>query len=83
MYMQLLEHLFVEFKRYGDSLVAEGVITRNDIEDCRSGKDTVISIGLPAYCILQALFRSAKANSDGLLLSEFSHELPSLLLLMA
>lgn len=70
--LQLLEHLFTECKRYGEALVSEGVITRKDIEDCKSGKSgrTVISIGLPAYAILQALFRSAKANSDGILFSK-------------
>lgn len=69
---KLLEHLFTECKSHGEALVAEGIITHKDIEDCKSGKGgrNVISIGLPAYCILQALFRSAKANSDGLLLSD-------------
>lgn len=69
---KLLDHLFAECKHYGETLVAEGVITYKDIEDCKSGRggDTVISIGLPAYCILKALFRSAKANSEGLLLSD-------------
>lgn len=69
---KLLEHLLAECKRHGETLVTEGVITHKDIEDCRSGKgrNAVISIGLPAYCFLQALLRSAKANSDGLLLSD-------------
>lgn len=69
---ELLEHLLAECKRHGETLVTEGVITHKDIEDCRSGKgrNAVISIGLPAYCFLQALLRSAKANSDGLLLSD-------------
>ena len=42
-----------------------------DIEEAKSGKDNngVVNIGLPAYCVLQMLVRSAKANSQGLLLS--------------
>lgn len=72
-FVQLLEHLFRECKQHGEALVAEGIITHKDVEDCKAGKSdrNIISIGLPAYCILQALLRSAKADSDGLLLSKF------------
>ncbi|KAJ6842628.1 putative membrane protein-like [Iris pallida] len=69
---KLLEELFAECRRCGEDLIAKGVITDTDIEESRkSGKNTsaIINIGLPAYCILQALLRSAKANTDGLLLS--------------
>lgn len=53
-------------------MVSKGVITQKDIEDAKSNRDSgqVISIGLPAYCILQTLIRSAKANSAGLLISK-------------
>lgn len=52
-------------------MVCEGIITSNDIEDAQSGNGSkVISIGLPAFCILETLLRSAKANTSGLLLSE-------------
>ncbi|KAJ4973348.1 hypothetical protein NE237_006522 [Protea cynaroides] len=69
---ELLENLFVECKKHGELLVAEGVIRPEDIEDAKSsvGCSRVVSIGLPAYCILQALQRSAKANCEGLLLSD-------------
>lgn len=68
---QLLESLFKESQRYGELFVSQGLITQQDIEDAKSGKGSrVISIGLPAYCILQALLRSAKANSAGILLSK-------------
>lgn len=51
-------------------MISEGLITRQDIEEAKSGKGSkVISIGLPAYCLLQALLRSANANSTGLLIS--------------
>ena len=51
-------------------MVSEGLITLKDIEDAQSNKDSgsVLSIGLPAYCLLQGLMRSAKANSTGILL---------------
>jgi hypothetical protein len=68
----LLDHLFLECKHRGKDLVAEGVITPKDIEGTKAGKAStgVLNVGLPAYVILKALLRSAKANSDGLILSE-------------
>uniref|UniRef100_A0A0D9ZMA6 Uncharacterized protein n=1 Tax=Oryza glumipatula TaxID=40148 RepID=A0A0D9ZMA6_9ORYZ len=71
---KLLEHLFVECKHQGETLVNEGVITMKDIEETKSGKvgTGVLNVGLPAYVILNALLRSAKANSVGLLLSDGS-----------
>nr|CAH67471.1 H0805A05.1 [Oryza sativa] len=71
---KLLEHLFVECKHEGETLVNEGVITMKDIEETKLGKvgTGVLNVGLPAYVILNALLRSAKANSVGLLLSDGS-----------
>ncbi|XP_031405550.1 uncharacterized membrane protein At3g27390-like isoform X1 [Punica granatum] len=67
--LELLDHVFDEAKRFGESLVSEGLITPQDIEDTRSTKGGgVVSIGLPAYSLYQALLRSAKANSSGILL---------------
>lgn len=68
----MLDHLFAECKHHGETLVSEGVITSKDIEETKSGKvgSGVINVGLPAYVILNALLRSVKANSDGLLLSK-------------
>ncbi|THU70804.1 hypothetical protein C4D60_Mb08t28860 [Musa balbisiana] len=70
--LKLLDHLFSECKRHGEVLVSEGVITREDIQESRSSKggSRIISIGLPAYSILQALLLSAKSNTDGLVLSD-------------
>lgn len=52
-------------------MVSEGLITPKDIEDAKSSKGSrVVSIGLPAYCLLQVILRSAKANSAGILLGE-------------
>lgn len=52
-------------------MVSEGLITLQDIEDAKSSDgNTVISIGLPAYCLLRSLLRSGKANSGGILLSK-------------
>ncbi|CAN6238540.1 unnamed protein product [Urochloa humidicola] len=69
---KLLDLLFIECKHHGKNLVAEGVIAPKDIEGTRAGKVSsgVLNIGLPAYVILKALLRSAKANSDGLVLSD-------------
>ena len=52
-------------------MVSEGLITPKDIEDAKSRKGSrVVSIGLPAYCLLQTLLRSVKANKSGILLSK-------------
>ncbi|XP_006652429.1 uncharacterized membrane protein At3g27390-like isoform X2 [Oryza brachyantha] len=71
---KLLDHLFAECKHQGEDLVNKGVITLKDIEETKSGKvgSGVLNVGLPAYVILNALLRSAKANSVGLLLSDGS-----------
>ncbi|KAK1290743.1 putative membrane protein [Acorus calamus] len=65
--IKLFEQLFVECKHYGESLIAEGMITITDVNECKSGKSGggVISTGLPAYCILQTVLRSVSANSEG------------------
>ncbi|KAL9256335.1 putative membrane protein [Drosera capensis] len=70
--LELFDSLFKECKRHGELMVSEGLISLKDIEDAKSSKDSdsVISIGLPAYCILQSLLRSVKANSLGILLSK-------------
>ncbi|XP_062184509.1 uncharacterized membrane protein At3g27390-like isoform X2 [Phragmites australis] len=70
----LLNHLFAECKLQGEALVNKGVITMKDIEETKSGKvgSGVLNVGLPAYVILNALLRSAKANYNGLILSDVS-----------
>ncbi|RLM66157.1 putative membrane protein [Panicum miliaceum] len=71
---KLLDHLFAECRHQGEELVNKGVITMKDIEETKSGKvgSGVLNVGLPAYVILNALLRSAKANSVGLSLSDDS-----------
>ncbi|KDP46362.1 hypothetical protein JCGZ_10202 [Jatropha curcas] len=72
----LLDGLFKECQQYGEIFLSEGLITPQDIEDAKSNKvGTVVSIGLPAYCLLQAILRSVKANSEGILLSDNVTEL--------
>ncbi|KAG9141986.1 hypothetical protein Leryth_009341 [Lithospermum erythrorhizon] len=70
--LELLDRLFIWCQQYGESMVSEGIISLKDIENAKSNRDTrgVISIGLPAYSILQTLLRSAKSNSAGLILSD-------------
>ncbi|OAY25614.1 uncharacterized membrane protein At3g27390 [Manihot esculenta] len=72
----VLDGLFKECRRHGENFLSEGLITAEDLEDARSKKSgTVVSIGLPAYCLLQALLRSVKSNSEGILLSDNTTEL--------
>ncbi|PKI79115.1 hypothetical protein CRG98_000407, partial [Punica granatum] len=74
----LLDGLFNECQHQGERLVYEGLITSQDIEDAKSGKGTgVLTIGLPAYCLLQSLLNSVKANSVGILLNDGKTELTS------
>ncbi|XP_028778555.1 uncharacterized membrane protein At3g27390 [Neltuma alba] len=69
--LELLDGLFRECHNAGERMVSEGLITRQDIEEAKSGKGSkIISVGFPAYCLLQALIRSAKANSTGILLTD-------------
>ena len=70
--LQLLDDLFKECQRHGEIMVSKGLINLKDMEKTNSKNDSggVISIGLPAYSLLQTLIRSAKTNSAGLLLSE-------------
>lgn len=53
-------------------MISEGLITLEVLEDSKSNKEVggIISIGLPAYCLLQTLLHSVKANSAGILLSK-------------
>ncbi|XP_042483083.1 uncharacterized membrane protein At3g27390-like, partial [Macadamia integrifolia] len=77
--LELLDGLFVECKKHGLVLVAEGLIRPEDIEDSKSstGGSRVLTIGLPAYCILQALLRSANANVEGILLNDNETQITS------
>ncbi|KAF4385831.1 hypothetical protein F8388_010387 [Cannabis sativa] len=69
--LELLDSLFKECRHHGEILFSDGVITLKDVEEARSSKDSrIIGVGLPAYCLLQTLLRSAKSNSVGLLLSD-------------
>ncbi|KAH9792253.1 transmembrane protein [Citrus sinensis] len=76
--LELLERLFKECQHHGEIWVSEGLITAKDIEDAKSNSGSqVVSMGLPAYCLLQALLRSAMANSPGILLSDSVTEITS------
>ncbi|XP_052190953.1 uncharacterized membrane protein At3g27390-like isoform X2 [Diospyros lotus] len=77
--LELLDDLFKECQRHGEIMVSKGLINLRDMEKTNSKKDSggVISIGLPAYSLLQTLIRSAKANSAGLLLRDNVTEITS------
>ncbi|KAL0662477.1 hypothetical protein Bca4012_099314 [Brassica carinata] len=67
----LVEALFEECRKYGETMVTKGIINSKDIEEAKSSKGSqVISIGLPAYSLLNELLRSIKSNSTGLLLGD-------------
>ncbi|XP_022774322.1 uncharacterized membrane protein At3g27390-like isoform X2 [Durio zibethinus] len=69
--LELLAGFFKDCCQQGEKLVSEGLITPEDIEDAKSSKGSrVVSIGLPAYCFLQALLRSVNSNRSGILLSD-------------
>ncbi|XP_004489561.1 uncharacterized membrane protein At3g27390-like isoform X2 [Cicer arietinum] len=68
---ELLDGLCKECLQLGETLVSQGLITHDDIQEAMFGKESrVISIGLPAYCLLQALLRSIKADSPGILITD-------------
>ncbi|KAI3452507.1 hypothetical protein Pfo_009171 [Paulownia fortunei] len=77
--LELADAMFKECQRHGEVMTSEGIITLKDIDDAKNNKDSgrVISIGLPAYCLLQTLLRSAKANATGILLSDNVTEITS------
>ncbi|XVF60143.1 hypothetical protein PTKIN_Ptkin08bG0020200 [Pterospermum kingtungense] len=53
-------------------MVSKGFITPKDIEDAKSIKGSnVVSVGLPAYCRLLAVWCSTNANTSGILFSNF------------
>ncbi|CAA2993552.1 uncharacterized membrane At3g27390 [Olea europaea subsp. europaea] len=70
--LELADSLFEECQRHGEIMVSKGIITLKDIEDAKNkiGSGKVITIGLPAYCIFQALLHSVKSNSTGILLND-------------
>ncbi|XP_026404194.1 uncharacterized membrane protein At3g27390-like isoform X1 [Papaver somniferum] len=74
---ELLDSLFKDCKGQGERLIAEGLITPEDIDESKSRKYGVICLGLPAYCILQALLRSIEANCEGILLRDTNTEINS------
>ncbi|KAK8502844.1 hypothetical protein V6N12_000088 [Hibiscus sabdariffa] len=68
--LELLQALFKECRRHGERMVSERLITSKDIEEAKSSKGSrVVGIGLPAYCLLQALLRSVNDNRSGILLT--------------
>lgn len=74
--LELLDDLFKACKRYGEVMVSDGLITLQDLEDSKSTNGSrVISIGLPAYSLLQSLLRSVKADSTGILVDDKGTEI--------
>ncbi|KZV31363.1 hypothetical protein F511_05467, partial [Dorcoceras hygrometricum] len=69
--MQVWDWLFKSCEVNGKSLLHEGLINVEDVQDCiLKGNCKKLSIKLPAWSILQCLLKSSKSNSSGLVLSE-------------
>ncbi|XP_057816523.1 uncharacterized membrane protein At3g27390 isoform X1 [Cryptomeria japonica] len=69
--VQIWDQLFESYKTIGMALVDEDVVKVSDIEEWNhTGKYSVLTTGLPAYCILKNLLHSAKYNSEGFMLSD-------------
>ncbi|XP_059449279.1 uncharacterized membrane protein At3g27390 isoform X1 [Corylus avellana] len=76
--LELLDSLLKDSQRLGETMVSEGLITLQDLEDAVCSKGSrVINIGLPAYSLVWTLVRSAKADSAGLLLADNVTEITS------
>ncbi|KAF3793676.1 putative membrane protein [Nymphaea thermarum] len=75
--IELFDRIFDDCKHHGERLVNEGAIAAKDIEEWTSRTSPSLSIGLLAYCILQGLLRSAKANCSGYLLGDNVTEITS------
>lgn len=69
--VQIWDQLFESYKSTGMALVDDDVVKVSDIEEWnRTGKCSILTTGLPAYCILKNLLHSVKYNSAGFLLSD-------------
>lgn len=69
--VQMWDLLFESYESYGRTLVEDNVIKLSDIETWNhTAKCKILSVGLPAYSILQSLLRSAEFDSAGFLLSD-------------
>ncbi|KAK9091808.1 hypothetical protein Syun_026719 [Stephania yunnanensis] len=69
--MQVWDWLFRSCEMNGRLLMHEGLIDVTDIEECiLKGKCKKLGIKLPAWSILQSLLKSARSNTDGLLITD-------------
>lgn len=69
--MQMWDNLFESYECNGKTLVEENVIKISDIEEWnRTAKCKILSVGLPAYSILQNLICSAKNDSAGFMFTD-------------
>ncbi|KAG6421767.1 hypothetical protein SASPL_118324 [Salvia splendens] len=71
--LELADALFKECQRLGEVLVSEGTIKLIDVEEAMNRR--MLTVGLPAYCILQTFVRSARADCGGILLSKPKDEI--------
>jgi len=70
-FVQVMDSIFQSMEAEGKSLISAGVLKYPDIDGAVKGNKATGKItvsGLPAYCNVKALVRSAKSNSSGILL---------------
>ena len=71
--MQVLDSIFHSMETHGKNLISAGVLRQSDVDNAlKKDKGKIMIAGLPAYCSLLSLMRSAKANSTGLLLCKLT-----------
>lgn len=69
--MQVIDSIFQSMEAEGKSLISAGVLKHADIDGAVKGNKVtgkIMVVGLPAYCNVKALMRSAKSSSSGILL---------------
>ncbi|XP_051115346.1 uncharacterized membrane protein At3g27390 [Andrographis paniculata] len=69
--MQVWDWLFKSCETNGKTLLREGLISVQDIQDCIvKGNCKKLVVKLPAWSVLQTILTATKSDSDGLIISE-------------
>ncbi|KAG0631565.1 hypothetical protein M758_1G262900 [Ceratodon purpureus] len=69
--VQIMDSIFQAMETNGKNLLSVGALKQSDVDGALKGNKAsgkIVVAGLPAYCNLLALVRSAKSNSTGILL---------------
>lgn len=71
LFAQCIDSIFASMERNGKDLLSAGVLKQSDVEGAVKGNKATGKImveGLPAYCNVNGLIRSAKSSTSGILL---------------